>query len=148
MARSDRSAGAKKTRQRRERREPFAAGIPKGQKTAIGRSTTRETPLQVRVRGVELDDTMRDYMRARVGFKLGKFALHLTRVTVRLENVAGPKGAPAYACKIKVLLPNASDVVVAATDVTARAAFDLAVDATERSVRRTLGRGRAVRARS
>lgn len=145
MARDERGTRRKRPRQNRERRDSFATSIPKARKRVIGRSTTRETPLHLRVRGVEVDDALRDYMRVRTGFKLGKYGLNVTRITVRLEDLAGPKGAPAYACRFKVLLPGTREVVVAATDPSARAAFDTAVDATERAVRRLLGRSRAAR---
>jgi hypothetical protein len=91
---------------------------------------------------VTLDDPTREYFRSRVGFKLGKYALALTRISVRIEDVAGPKGAPAHTCRIKVVLPHYPQVVVSAADAIPRVAFDQAADATERAVRRLLGRGR------
>jgi ribosome-associated translation inhibitor RaiA len=137
----------KKRRQRRERRHAFPAAVPKAVKRAIGRTTTQETPLHVQGRGAQLDDALRDYVRSRTGFKLGKYGLHLTRITVRIENVAGPKGAPTYTCRFKVLLPNLQEVVISATDAGARAAFDKAADATERGVRRLLERTKTLRSR-
>ena len=143
MGRDDRKQTRKASQQRRQRRDTFAAAVPKGQKRVIGRSTTRETPLHIRVRGGDVDDALREYMRRRTGFKLGKHALHVSRITVRIDDVAGPKGAPSYACRFKVMLPGTREVVVSALDSTVRAAFDTAVDATERAVRRVLQRVRA-----
>ena len=148
MARNDRGAGKKRPQQRRERRESFATSVPKAHKRHVGRSTTRDTPLHIRARGVEVDEPLREYMRTRTGFKLGRYALNVSRITVRLEDIAGPKGAPAYDCRFKVMLPGTREVVVAATESTARAAFDTAVDATERAVRRLLQRSRGARTRS
>ncbi|MDF2771870.1 MAG: Ribosomal subunit interface protein [Geminicoccaceae bacterium] len=143
MGRDDRTQTRKASQQRRQRRDTFAAAVPKGQKRVTGRSTTRETPLHIRVRGGDVDDALREYMRRRTGFKLGKHALHVSRITVRIDDVAGPKGAPSYACRFKVMLPGTREVVVSALDSTVRAAFDTAVDATERAVRRVLQRVRA-----
>ena len=142
MTRNDRKTARKRSQQTRERRESFAKSVPKARKRVIGRSTTQETPLQIRTRGTDVDDTLRDYMRRRAGFKLGKFALNIVQLTVRIEDVAGPNGAPMYDCCFVVLLLRRRKVVVAAGDATVRAAFDAAVEATERAVRRRLQRGR------
>jgi ribosome-associated translation inhibitor RaiA len=143
MAKRNAGSRGNKPQQRQERRASFPATVPKPRKRNIGRSTTAETPLHVRARGLELDDELRDYVRARVGFKLGKYGLNINRITVRLDDAAGPKGAPAYTCKFKVVLPTRGDVVLAVTDESVRAAFDAAVDATERAVRRMVGRSRS-----
>ena len=143
-----RAPANKTSRQQRERRAAFPPNVPRAQKRTVGRSTTRETPLHVRARGVDLDDATREYVRGRTGFKLGKYALHLTRISVRIEDAGGSRGAPAYSCRVKVVLPGTSEVVVAATESSARAAFDVAADAAERAVRRLLGRVQGTRRRA
>jgi ribosome-associated translation inhibitor RaiA len=147
MASRDQPSSSKTRRQRRERRDAFPATVPKLHKRAIGRSTTRETPLHVRGLGVTLDDSTRAYFRSRVGFKLGKYALALTRISVRINDVAGPKGAPRYECRFTVALPNVPQAVVTASDQSARSAFDHAVDAAARVVHRLLRRGQQSRRR-
>lgn len=137
----------KKARQRRERREPFAHVTPKTVKREVGRSTSRETPLHIRALGVELEDSLRDYIRQRVGFKLGKFGLDITRVTVRFETLNGATGTPTYACRFKVLLHSANDVTLTALGTTPRAAFDAGANRIERTVRDELGRRRDQRTR-
>ena len=145
MTRNDRDTPRKRSQQTRERRESFSGSVPKAGKRTLGRSTTLETPLQIRVPVSDVNDTLRDYMRSRAGFKLGKFALSIVRLTVRVEE-AGPSGAPMYDCRFVAMLPG-RQVVVNAREATVRAAFDSAVDATERAVRRRLQRGRARSAR-
>lgn len=147
MTPNNQNTGRKRSQQTRERRESFARSVPKATKRVIGRSTTRETPLRIRTPGSNVDDALRDYMRSRAGFKLGKFALSIVRLSVRVEDVAGPSGAPIYDCRFVVVLPG-RQIVVAARDSTVRAAFDAAVAATERAVRRCLQRGRARSARA
>ena len=142
MTKGSRGTGRKRQRQRRERRETFATTVPKAVKRAIGRSTTTETPLHIRARGVDIDAATREAMQRHAGFKLGKYALAITRITVRLEDIAGPKGAPTVACKFKVALPASREVVVTATDASPREAFDTALAATERAVRRLVDRDR------
>lgn len=148
MTTGNRSSNSKRLKQRRERRDAFPSAVPKPNKRAIGRSTTQETPLHVRGVGFRLDDSLRAYIQSRVGFKLGKYALVLTRISVRIQNVAGPKGAPMYACRFKVVVPNTPQTTLTATERTPRSAFDSAADATERAVRRLVGRRQLSRRRS
>ncbi|MBK6489854.1 MAG: HPF/RaiA family ribosome-associated protein [Gemmatimonadetes bacterium] len=140
MATKRRSLTTKKTVQRKERRAAFAETTPRAIKRAAGATTTSETPLHVRAPGLVLEDGLREYARQRTGFRIGKFGLEITRVSVRFEDISGPKGAPVYDCRIKVVLRTAPDVMVSQSDETQRAAFDKAVGAAERAVRRTLER--------
>mgnify|MGYP005836378189 CR=1 FL=1 len=135
-------------RQRRERRESFAAQVPRAAKRALGATTTSQTPLHLRTLGVGLTPADRDYVRERASFKLGKFGLAITRVSVRVEDVSGPKGASVLECRIKVVLRAGPDVMVSAQAAAARDAFDRAVRSTERTVRRTIEKGQAARTRA
>ena len=140
MAPKRRSLTKQKSLQRTERRAAFAETTPRAAKRTTGAATTSETPLTVRAPGVALEDGLREYARQRAGFKLGKFGLDITRATVAFEDVSGPKGATVYECRIKVVLRHADDVMVGQPGETQRAAFDKAVGAAERAVRRTLER--------
>ncbi len=131
-------ANAKLTAQRRQRRSEPAIATNHALKPTLGRTTARETPLDIRVHGLDLDASLGGYLRKRIGFKLGKFALQITRITVRFENISGPADAPTVACRFNVLLPAKVSVILESTDEDAKAAFDEAVDATARAVRRRL----------
>lgn len=127
-----------KRRQRDERRAPFADSTPKAVKRAVGTSTTSQTPMQVRAPGLTLEEGLRDFARSRVGFKLGKFGLAITRATVSFADLSGPKGAKRYSCRVKVLLRHAGEVVVSQEGDTQRGAFNAAIEGSERAVRRTV----------
>jgi ribosome-associated translation inhibitor RaiA len=142
MAPKKRSPENKKAQQRRQRRESFPRAVPKAVKPTIGRSTTVETPLQLRAPGLDLGEEIREYIRSRVGFKLGKYALSVTRIVVGFERVTESNGNPGYTCRFRVLLPATREVIVEAGGAGIRTAFDLAVDATERAVRRLVERRR------
>ena len=116
----------KADRQRRERRDRFAEHQPRAAKRALGATTTSQTPLHVRALGVELSQVDRDYVRERASFKLGKFGLAITRASVRVDDISGPKGAQVIECRIKVLLRSGPDVMVSAQGGTVRDAFDRA----------------------
>lgn len=128
---------------RQARRAPMGTASTSKHKTERGRTTAPETPLAVRARGVEVDDQLREYIAKRCGFKLGKFAPRIERTSVRLEDISGPKGAPARRCAIKATLTRHESVVVEVVDYEHRAAFDNAIDALERAVRRTLERSKS-----
>ncbi len=129
---------AVKGRSKVTRRAPMGVAANEAPRNVRGRTTSPETPLALRARGVEVDQELRDYVAKRAGFKLGKFAPAIERTTVRFEDIAGPKGAPAIRCAIKVVLPRQGSVVVEVLDDEAKAAFDHCIDAVERAVRRTL----------
>ncbi len=119
-------------------RGPFAPTIAKAAKRQTGRTTTEQTPLAVRTSGLKLDPAERERIAARVGSKLGKFALHIERATVRLEDVNGPKGGPDKRCRIKVTLSGRPSLLVEKEGETVQAAFDVAIDAMQRVLRKAL----------
>ena len=139
------SSREKKARQRGEQRQPFAVAVAKSEKRNIGRSTTQQTPLDIRARNLELSVELMSYVARHVSFRLAKYAIHVTRITVRFENVGGPRGAVKCECKFGVALPGMGTVIVSSVNPNPRAAFDGAVDATERAVRRSLERYRRLR---
>lgn len=111
-------------------------------KGARGRTDAEQTPLTLRARRTDGDD-LRSYARKRAGFKLGKFASRIERVTVRLDDESGPKGAPLSVCSVKVVISRLESVVVTAADADVRAALDTALDGAERAVRRTVERAKS-----
>jgi hypothetical protein len=124
------------------RRAPFADSLAKSSKRDLGRAEARSTPAHIRVFGVEFEDDDRTYIRRKVGMKLGKFASSIERVSVRVEDVNGPRGGIDHACRVKVVLSELPSVTYTAQDVSAVAAIDRALAGSERAVRRALGRRR------
>lgn len=125
------------------RRAPLGVAANEKPRNARGKTDATETPLALRARGVDVDDSLREYIHTRAGFKFGKFAPAIERISVRLEDISGPKGAPARRCAIKVVLTRHESVVVEIVDNDHRAAFDHCVDSAERAVRRALDKVKA-----
>lgn len=126
-------------RSRATRRAPMGVAATATPRAARGRTDSPETPLAVRAKDVEVDAALREYVAKRAGFKLGKFASAIERITVRFEDLNGPKkGAPADRCAIKVVISRHESVLVEVVDHEPRAAFDLCIDSVERAVRRAL----------
>ncbi|HEY8943186.1 MAG TPA: HPF/RaiA family ribosome-associated protein [Polyangiaceae bacterium] len=118
----------------------FARTIARPRKRTTGRGNVAETPLHVRAMGIELDDTLADHVRQRLGRKLRKFATHIERVSVRFDDVNGPRGGVDVVCRIKVVLSQLPSTVLEERGTSPRQAFDIASHAAERAVRRSLGR--------
>ena len=128
-----------------ERREAFPSDTRRADKATAGRTSTMQTPVHIRAIGLEAGPSTRDYIRQRLGLKLGKFAIEIRRISVRLVDESGPEGAPSRICRVKVLLDPTSDVIVEHEAPDIETAIDGALDRTERAVRRTLKKARAHR---
>ena len=119
-------------------RASFADTVARPARKAAGRTTASATPLNVRTSGLHLDEEMKAHVRRQLGLKLGKFATHIERITVRFEDVNGPRGGEDTVSRIKVVLSGLDSVVYETRAVDARHAVDLAADRVERVVRRSL----------
>ena len=98
---------------------------------------------QIRTTGVELTREDRAYIKRRIDAKVRKFEEAVDEVDVRLADVNGPKGGVDKVCKARVLVPGLPNVMVERRHQSARAAVDGTMDATERAVRKILGRRRS-----
>ena len=96
---------------------------------------------------MELTREDRAYIKRRVEARVRKFAASVDEVDVRLADVNGPKGGVDKVCKARVLMPGLPNVMVERRHQSARAAVDGTMDATERAVRKILGRRRNPRRR-
>jgi hypothetical protein len=125
------------------RREPFADSLPRAAKTRRGRTEAATTPLAIRSR-IPLEPAFRDLVRQRLGRKLGKFATHIERLSVRFDDENGPRGGVDTVCRAKAVLSGLPSLVVEQRGADAREAFREVAGALERAVRRAVGRsGRA-----
>ena len=146
-ARSDQMHGMRGTRPRRsnmEKREAFADLVPRVSKRDAGRTLAPEVPSSIRTTDVALDESEREYIRKRLGEKLGKFATSIERVTVRLHDINGPRGGIDQSCTIKVVLSGLPSVVFESRAAEPAIAINRAVTGVERAVRRLVQRRRMV----
>jgi putative sigma-54 modulation protein len=81
-------------------------------------------------------------IRQKLSRTLGKFAPAIERVSVRVEDVNGPRGGIDQVCRIKVVLSGLPSVVFEAQDTSLDVAIGSALAGTERAVRRSLRRRR------
>ncbi len=124
------------------KRAPFAGRRPRPAKRVAGRTPGPEVPAHIRVLGQELGPEDREYIRRKLGMKLGKFAPWIERVSVRIADVNGPRGGVDQLCRIKVVLSGLASVVSEQQDPSRDAAIDGAIATGERAVRRAVQRRR------
>ena len=140
------------------KRSPLAATVPRPVKRTAGRTAAADTPAYIRAVGVRLGAADKDYLRRKLGRKLGKFARRIERASVRIEDVNGPRGGVDKRCGIKVVMSGLPSVVVEHRHESLQAAMDGALARVERAVRQAAdsrrtkaraagGRARAGRAR-
>ena len=98
--------------------------------------------LLVRRHGVELPEPMAGYIDRRVRLTLGRFAALISRVSVYVEDVNGPRGGGAdKLCRIEARIQGMRAVVVEDRSKTLRESFDQAIGRIGRTIRRVaLGR--------
>lgn len=142
VARQPSSRPARKSRrsENRTKREPMTARLPRAAKREAGRTEAPLVPVNIRAMGVDVDDETRDYIRRKLGQKLGKHALSIERVSVRLRDVNGPRGGVDHQCQVKVVLSGLPSVIVEEGREKMRAAIDAAISGATKSVSRALRR--------
>ena len=99
-------------------------------------------PTYLRLQGVALEDKARERIRKKVRTRFAKFAATIERVSVRVEDVNGPRGGVDQLCRIKVVLSRFPSVVLERRGTTLEEAVDGAIDGAVRTVRRQLQRRR------
>jgi hypothetical protein len=92
--------------------------------------------------GVGLTQDDQTYIRQSLGMKLGKYASSIERVSVRMEDVNGPRGGVDQVCRIKVVLAGLPSVVVQSQGASLKDAINGALTGMERTVRRRVERRR------
>jgi ribosome-associated translation inhibitor RaiA len=101
-------------------------------------------PFPIYIRGLEGDfrPEERAFLRHKLTRRLKKFAESIERVSLRTEDVNGPRGGVDRVCRIKVVLRGMSSIVVEKQDAFLNAAAELALAGVERGVRRAVTRRR------
>jgi len=141
------TSGRQKPMPDSRKRAPFPDRIPRAFRRESGRTDAPLIPTYIRPRGIELAPDDRTYIRRKLGMKLGKFATSIERVSVRVEDLNGPRGGIDHACRIKVVLSGLPSVMYEKRGASLEAAVDGALAGVERVVRKSLRRRRMTPAR-
>jgi ribosome-associated translation inhibitor RaiA len=94
--------------------------------------------IDIRACSLKLTPTLRDYVRRRIRFALGRFMLRLKNVRVVLKDLNGPKGGVDKHCKVFVNIMPSFSVIIEERDADLETAINRALDRAGRTVARRL----------
>jgi hypothetical protein len=92
------------------------------------------------VSGVNLPEDFGWYARELLGRRLGRFATHIERATVRFKDVNGPRGGVDTLCRIQLTVSHRPTVLVENRAVDAEAALKRSATAAANAMGRSVGR--------
>ncbi|MEO6446683.1 MAG: hypothetical protein ABIZ91_09730 [Gemmatimonadaceae bacterium] len=139
--------GSRKASAARERRAPMGESAHDVGRAARGRTSSSKTPVHIRdTRAPDSGEAIdRDWLRQRLGFKLGKFATAIDRVDVMIRDESGPTGKPTVSVTIQLRVSRGESIAATARGTSARLAASAAIRSCERAVRRQLERSQLKR---
>ena len=130
------------------RRAPMGTKASDVHRAERGRTGTETTPVYIRG-AIDADGTLdRNFIRARLGGKLGKYASRIDRLDVAVATNGPARGAPDVRITIEASVASGGPLAVSGAGDTALTAFQAAVRSAERSVRRWLERKRRTTVRA
>lgn len=119
-------------------------GVARSRARARKPESALRSPLSAHIRAEQRDlgPDDRAYIRRKLGTRLGKFSRAIERISVRTDDMNGPRGGVDRVCRIKVVLRGMPSVVFESRHASLDAAVDGALAGIERTLRRTLQRHR------
>ena len=96
--------------------------------------------IEIQARGFDLTDGLREHAERRLQFALSCVGHEVRKVRVCLFDVNGPRGGNDKRCRIQIPMSGSPNVVVEDAEADLYLAIDRAVDRTERTMARRLGR--------
>lgn len=120
-------------------RERFSKGTSKVAKRTAGRPVLGRTPLTIRSSQL-LGEGFKRRIRTQLARRLGRAAGLIERITVRFEDVNGPKGGIDIVCRIKAVLSGRPSIVVEKRTHSHASAFAAAATALGTAMDREQGR--------
>jgi ribosome-associated translation inhibitor RaiA len=96
--------------------------------------------LDVRRQGIEINEEVREHLKRRLTFNLGRFSQRVERVQVFLVEQNGPRGGIDKLCRILLRMRGLPDIVVEDRDADLLPLIDRTANRMGQVVRRELGR--------
>ncbi len=101
--------------------------------------------VSIRTRKGKLDPTAREWLSRRIEFALGRFGARISRVSVLLEDLNGPRGGVDHRCLVEVQLVPAGRLLTEVVDADMEPAASTALERMARRVRDEFNRRRDLR---
>lgn len=98
--------------------------------------------IDIHTHGFTITPGLREYVEKRLAYALSHGDSNITRLTVRLSDVNGPRGGEDKRCLIEVRLKQAPAVVIEDLEADLYVAIDRAADRAGRTLARRLARQR------
>jgi ribosome-associated translation inhibitor RaiA len=111
-------------------------------KTRVRKGATAEMPLALRTSGIEVTPEVSEHVHERLRRRLEKLSKQVERLSVRFEDVNGPRNGRDTVCRIKVVLAGLPSIIVEELASDPLEAFNRADHRVERAVVRAVGRQR------
>ena len=99
--------------------------------------------IEIQARRVPLSRALRNYTERRIRFALARFDERITRVSLWLSDVNGPKGGNVKNCQLQIVMTGKPDVVIEETRENLYVAINRAIDRAGQTVVRKLDRQRS-----
>ncbi|AGC46551.1 hypothetical protein MYSTI_05271 [Myxococcus stipitatus DSM 14675] len=96
--------------------------------------------IEIRARHIALTETLRTYVERRVRFAMGRLSDQVRDVTVRLEDINGPRGGVDKVAKVTVRLEHGKQFAAEAEEASFATAVDRALERAGHSLGKVLGR--------
>ncbi len=100
--------------------------------------------MEVRFHRIQNSDSLSRYIERRIQFALSRFGNKISAVTVRLEDLNGPKGGLDKKCQIIIRLKSRM-LILEGVEENIYTAIDLTAERAQRQVTRTVNRLQTVR---
>jgi ribosome-associated translation inhibitor RaiA len=111
----------------------------------VGGVPPRGFPVDVRTRGFDLTPPMYRHAIDHIAAKVAKYARVISNLTVRLQDINGPKGGIDKRCRIELTIAGFDPVIIDETDQDAYAAIDVAGERLRKVVSQVLDERRSRR---
>jgi len=98
--------------------------------------------IDIQARNFTLTNAIQSHVNRRLSFALGSRDEHIQLIRVRLSDINGPRGGEDKSCRIQVVLPKLSDVIIEDVETDLYTAIDRAVDRASKNVDRRINRHR------
>jgi len=96
--------------------------------------------VDIRGKGLYVTRVLSTYIQRRLVFALGRFGRRIERVSVRIEDMNGPKRGIDKLCRVVVVVPHSATAVTQARGSNIRVAIDRAVAKASRYIAERLKR--------
>jgi hypothetical protein len=110
------------------------------EKTGTPVPVSPSAALHVKSYGIAGDPSSQAYLWERVAGKLGKFALHIQNLEIKIRQLDWVGNRPQVSCALSVTLDGGATLAIERSALGAREAFDHAMGVAERMIRSTLQR--------